>query len=129
MRKFLPHAMIEERDRALASAVRKGQYHVTKLLLEEKYALQESEYLMDAVRSRHHSIVDSLLRSGIDVNYATSAGGKTVLMQAVSQCNERIVTMLLETNVNVDAEDSKSRTALSIALGKSYGETAKLLLE
>ena len=129
VRKFLPRATNEQRDRALASAVRKGQYYVTKLLVEEEYALPKGEYLMDAVRSRHRNIVDVLLRAGVDVNYAASAGGKTVLMQAVSQCDERIVAMLLETNVNVDAEDSKSRTALSIALGKRYGEIAKLLLD
>ena len=46
----------------------------------------------------------------------------------MSQCDKIIVTMFLETKVNVDVECSKSRTALSIALGKKYSEIAKLLL-
>jgi serine/threonine protein kinase len=73
-----------------------------------------------------------LIANGIDVN-ASNRDGTTALMQAAEGSaflpnNSPAVTMLLEKNAQVDAQDGRGRTALYRATAEGKQEAMRLLL-
>ncbi|KAI5814649.1 ankyrin repeat-containing domain protein [Pyronema omphalodes] len=77
----------------------------------------------------HHSIVKTLLKSGVNVN-ATNGRGKTALMTACAHGYQDIVSLLLlQPGIDVNARSYKGRTALITAAKRCQLGTTGLLLD
>jgi len=72
-------------------------------------------------------IVKLLLASGSDVN-ATTRRGNTVLIEAVKDNGNELVTALLKHGADVNAQDAKGRTALLFAVNEENPDIIEQLL-
>ena len=77
------------------------------------------------INTSHFDIIKCLVRAGADVQQPNHFGG-TCLINSV-QCPD-LVKFLLESGVNVNAEDVQHKTALHYAVQENRLESAKLLL-
>ena len=67
--------------------------------------------LLVAVRNGDHSLVQKLIRDGVNPNGA-DAEGTTVLMHAVIESDVRMMTLLIDGGANVSAQNALDSTAL-----------------
>src|SRR5262249_20341880 len=70
--------------------------------------------LQIAIRNSDYRLVESLLRSGANVNSA-DADGTTALMHAVIEANADLVRLLIDKGANVNAKNALDSTALMYA--------------
>lgn len=82
--------------------------------------------LFHAVTRGHVSVVQQLLKAGVNVNVRTS-DGVTPLMAAAGKGYSDLVKVLLDHGANANAVDGSGSTALKIALDHGYTRTAEIL--
>jgi len=90
---------------------------------------QDFDKLADAVVNKDLVKVDSLIKSGIDVNMADENKGATVLLIACSfKGYEKIIQFLISNGADVNYKSKDGKTPLMLAAGTSF-ETTKVLIE
>jgi len=90
---------------------------------------QDFDKLADAVVNKDLVKVDSLIKSGIDVNIVDEDKGVTVLLIASSfKGYEEIVQFLISNGADVNHKAKDGKTPLILAAGTSF-ETTKILIE
>ena len=99
------------------------------LILSSISYSQDFDKLADAVINKDLVKLDSLIKSGIDVNIADEDKGATVLLIACSfKEYEKIVRFLISNGADVNYKSNDSKTPLMLAAGTSF-ETTKILIE
>jgi len=99
------------------------------LILSSISYAQDFDKLADAVVNKDLVKLDSLIKSGIDVNIGNEDKGATVLLIASSfKGYEEIVQFLISNGANVNYKAKDGKTPLMLAAGTSF-ETTKLLIE
>jgi len=90
---------------------------------------QDFDKFADAVVNKDLVKLDSLIKSGIDVNIADEDKGATVLLVACSfKGYEKIVQFLISKGADVNYKAKDGKTPLMLAAGPSF-ETTKILIE
>lgn len=84
--------------------------------------------LFHAVTRGHVSVVQQLLKAGVNVNVRTS-DGQTPLMMAAAKGYSDLAKVLLDGGADANIVDGKGSTALKIALDHGYTRTAEILRE
>lgn len=82
-----------------------------------------------AVRKKHFSIVEFLLKKGVNVNDIAADRGNTPLMDACSDGNLKIAECLLEAGADLNVVNKNTQTALILAVGRKSDRIAVKLLE
>lgn len=90
--------------------------------------VDDSSFLICAVRARNKKIIDILLQRGAKTD-AQDADGKTALMYAVQNGDEDIIKAILNKKAEVNASDAQHNTALMYALQRGNKDIADILLE
>lgn len=80
----------------------------------------------NAVMKNRVSMVDSLIKTGVDVN-TRNGNGATALMVAVHSGHPDMVRTLLARGADVTARDCKGHTAAEIAANAGHGEIIQVL--
>jgi len=75
----------------------------------------------------HLQIIETLVRSGVDLNEQFGRRKQTPLLQATREGNKMIVDYLLQKRVNVSVKDYEGRNAATLAEGKGFRELAEML--
>lgn len=125
-------------DTPLRAALIAERPHIVQLLLEYKC---NSKVLGPGGESILHLAVGNisskggsiallrvLLDTGVDPNMKSSTTGRTALHLAAEKGNTDHITLLLESEVKVDALDDNLDTALLVAAHAGNGEAIKLLV-
>lgn len=84
--------------------------------------------LFHAVTRGHVSVVQQLLKAGVNVNVRTS-DGQTPLMVAAAKGYSDLAKVLLDGGADANVIDSTGKTALKVALEHGYTRTAEILRE
>ena len=84
--------------------------------------------LLHAVTRGHVSVVQQLLKAGVNVNVRTS-DGKTALMMAAAKGYSDLAKVLLDGGADANVVDGNGSTALKIALDHGFTRTAEILRE
>ncbi len=84
--------------------------------------------LFHAVTRGHVSVVQQLLKAGVNVNVRTT-DGQTPLMMAAAKGYSDLAKVLLDGGADANVVDGKGRTALRVALDNGYTRTAEILRE
>jgi hypothetical protein len=84
--------------------------------------------LLHAVTRGHVSVVQQLLKAGVNVNVRTS-DGKTPLMMAAAKGYSDLAKVLLDGGADANVVDGNGGTALKIALDHGFTRTAEILRE
>jgi eukaryotic-like serine/threonine-protein kinase len=95
-------------------------------VIEETVEPSNSEKFFSAAADGDLETLQSLLKSGVDVNLK-NADGKTALMIATDNGSLEEVQLLLQQGANVNVQDPEGRTPLAIAKQNEYSEIAELL--
>lgn len=123
---------IQDKDgmAALMEALMGNHIAIAQLLLE-KGANTDDKTLFLAVWKGHRSIVDAILKSGIDVNIR-NIDGKTPLMIAAEEGHTAVVETLLNKGADVNSSSEyrfrRGETALMSAAKKCHITTVQVLL-
>lgn len=89
-------------------------------------AYADTDTLLEKVKNKDISAVENLLNNGEDVNKANNQGN-TALHYAVATGNAEMVKLLLSHNADVNAQNAKGWSPLSIAEKKNVGEVYNIL--
>ena len=116
----------------LIFSVYRGQYRITKELIEAGVDVNERDYkeytaLIYAVSERYLDIVELLISSGAHINIKVD--GITALMHASDDGYQEIVELLIKSGADVNAKDNEGRTALMRASEDGYQEIVELLIK
>lgn len=84
--------------------------------------------LFHAVTRGHVSVVQQLIKAGVNVNVRTT-DGQTPLMMAAAKGYSDLAKVLLDGGADANVVDIKGSTALKIALESGYTRTAEILRE
>lgn len=84
--------------------------------------------LFHAVTRGHVSVVQQLLKAGVNVNVRTS-DGHTPLMMAAAKGYSDLAKVLLDGGADANVVDGSGGTALKIALDHGFTRTAEILRE
>ena len=101
---------------------------MTCAMLTAVPAYASTEELIENVKNKNISAVETLLSGGENVNGA-NAQGNTALHYAVATGNTEMVKLLLAHNADMNAINSKGWTPLKIAEKKNVGEVYNVLEE
>jgi ankyrin repeat protein len=85
--------------------------------------------LMDAAQSGNLAMVQTLVESGANVNYADGDEGNTPMMCAISSKNPEIVSYLLRMGANVNMPYSSGKTPLMKAAELGNSQIVLILIE
>ena len=85
--------------------------------------------IVHAVRYRNNQLVETLLRSGADIDATEQSSGRTALGLAAAIEAPETVKLLIEWGADLEASDKSGDTPLMIARGKGSEEIAKLLID
>ena len=137
---FLFHRRCSERRErvqcgCMADDLRITSYNVcyTKLLRLEPTTKRTGRphgavALLHAVTRGHVSVVQQLLKAGVNVNVRTS-DGKTALMMAAAKGYSDLAKVLLDGGADANVVDGNGSTALKIDLYHGFTRTAEILRE
>lgn len=89
-------------------------------------AYASTDKLIENVKNKKLKAVEALLNSGEDVN-GTNAQGNTALHYAVATNNADMVKLLLQYNADMNAQNTKGWSPLSIAEKKNVGNIYDIL--
>lgn len=89
-------------------------------------AYASTDKLIENVKNKKLKAVEALLNSGEDVN-GTNAQGNTALHYAVATNNADMVKLLLQHNADMNAQNTKGWSPLSIAEKKNVGNIYDIL--
>lgn len=109
----------------LIFSVYRGQYRITKELIEAGVDVNERDYkeytaLIYAVSERYLDIVELLISSGAHINIKVD--GITALMHASDDGYQEIVELLIKSGADVNAKDNDGDTALEYAATDDIAE-------
>ncbi len=82
--------------------------------------------LLQAVARGQTSVVQQLLKTGLNLNARTSTG-QTPLMVAAAKGYADLVMVLLDSDADVNATDNEGKTALELAIGGGHPRAAEIL--
>lgn len=121
-------------DEAFARAVSEGNGEAVQLFLRAGFSpdahdAQGVPVLSLAIRGRHRSIMNLLLERGADVNVSSEDRGDTPLMEAAVRGEPEILDELLSCGADLNVVNKNRQTALMLAIGESYIQIAKRLIE
>ena len=92
------------------------------------FASPNSEELIEAIESENISMVESLVRYGVDPNEGVAMYNTTPLMYAVEVGSVKVVHKLLEHGSDVDAVDHFGNTPLIQSINANQNDIASLLI-
>ncbi len=120
-------------DDALARAVSHNQTEIAALLIKagadvNKLDENKQSYLFNALGNLNIEIemVDLLLNSGADMDYASS-DGMTPVMEAIDQGDVKMMQLFINKGFNVNKRFPNGETPLQYATGKEQPEIVALL--
>mmetsp|Transcript_5649 Transcript_5649/g.35073 ORF Transcript_5649/g.35073 Transcript_5649/m.35073 type:complete len:796 (+) Transcript_5649:230-2617(+) len=94
-----------------------------------EYTMKETTALRFAASQGDAATVRAVIRQGINVNIPNDEG-RTALMIAAAEGDERVVSMLLDVpDIDVNAHDAFGRTALREAVENKHNIVAEMLLK
>lgn len=121
-------------DEAFARAVSEGNDEAVQLFLRAGFSPDARDahgvpVLSLAIRGRHRSIMKILIERGADVNVSSEDRGDTPLMEAAVRGEPEILEELLSCDADLNVVNKNRQTALMLAIGESYIQIAKRLIE
>lgn len=121
-------------DEAFARAVSEGNEEAVELFLRAGFSPDARNSkgvpaVSLAIRSRHRNIVQKLIERGADVNVSSADRGDTPLMEAAVRGEPEILEDLLKNGADLNVQNENLQTALMLAIGESYIQIAKRLIE
>jgi hypothetical protein len=87
----------------------------------------EDEEAVKFKKLMYLQIMETLVRSGVDLNGQFGRRKQTPLLQATREGNKMIVDYLLQKRVNVSVKDYEGRNAATLAEEKGFEELAEML--
>lgn len=129
----------EMKRTALAAASEEGHERVVELIVEKLKQLENKTLietmdcnmetaLIRAVKRRHISVVESLLRHGANIEAMDQFGNRPLFL-AAGQGHGNLVDVLLRVKPNLEAENEDGKTALIAAADGGHKSILSRLLE
>jgi ankyrin repeat domain-containing protein 50 len=126
---------IESGHTLLTWAAMKGYAGAVRILLTSRNVHPDSRSaggrasLSLAIENGHDSVVSALLAHKCNVNVRDTKWSQTPLILAATRRDAATVRSLLQAHAEVDARDSKGRTALSYAAGNGVVSVVRILMD
>lgn len=98
-------------------------------LSTNSFASSQSEELLEAIETQNITLVESLVRYGIDPNKDASIYNTTALMHAVETSSAGVVEKLIQHGSKVDVVDNFGNTPLIHSIRANKNEVAAVLVK